>query len=491
MRYQSLRDFLESLERLGQLKRVAFPLDPHLEITEVCDRVLKQQGPALLFTHPKRSSIPLLANLFGTVERVALAMGRRSLEDLRELGAFLAFFKEPSPPKGWKNLWEQWPLYKQILNMPPQTVAPSYASCFTQVFEKSKVDLYQLPIQTCWPKDVAPLITWGLVITEDPLTHRYNLGVYRQQVLSRNKVIMRWLAHRGGALDYQKWRRQNPSTPFPIAIVIGADPATLLAAAMPIPDPLSEYAFAGLLRGHKTVLTTCHHHPLKIPAHAEIVLEGFLYPDEVAEEGPFGDHTGYYNEVETFPVMTVERLSMQANPIYHSTYTGKPPDEPSVLGVAFNEIFLPLIQKQFPEIVDFYLPPEGCSYRVALVAIKKEYPGHAKRIMFGVWSMLKQFLYTKWVIVTDADIPIRRWEEVVWALSTRVDPKRDILLIENTPIDYLDFASPYPGLGSKIGIDATQKYPGETHRTWGDPILSCPQIKAHIDTIWEQLGIFS
>jgi 4-hydroxy-3-polyprenylbenzoate decarboxylase len=434
--------------------------------------------------------MPLLANLFGTTLRVAKGMGHDSVDALREIGTFLAFLKEPRPPKGFKEALLQLPLYKQLLAMSPSNVSIKKAHCHQNQLRGKEIDLGQFPIQTCWPGDVGPLITWGLVVTQDPLQTRQNLGIYRQQVIGPNRVIMRWLAHRGGALDYAKWCKQFPGKPFPIAVVLGADPATILAAVTPIPDNLSEYAFAGLLRGHKTVLTPCVlHETLSVPAKAEIVLEGFIYPDDTAVEGPFGDHTGYYNEVERFPVMTIESVSMRDNPIYHSTYTGRPPDEPAVLGNAMNEIFVPVLQKQFPEIVDFYLPPEGCSYRMAIVTIKKEYPGHAKRVMMGVWSFLKQFLYTKFIIVTDDDINARNWEEVIWAITTRMDPKRDTLILENTPIDYLDFASPSSGLGSKMGLDATTKLPGETNREWGTPILHDPQVSARIDALWSQLGL--
>lgn len=438
MKYADLRDFIKLLEQKKQLKRIQLPIDPYLEITEICDRTLQQQGPALLFESPKNSKIPVLANLFGTPERVALGMGQDSLQSLRELGELLAFLKEPELPKGLKDAWDKLPIFKQVFNMSPKEV--SKGLCQQIIIEKDDVDLSQLPIQHCWPEDVAPLITWGLVITEGPLQTRTNLGIYRQQVIAKNKVIMRWLAHRGGALDYQAWQQQFPDKPFPIAVALGCDPATMLAAVTPIPDTLSEYAFAGLLRGCKTELVKCKTHHLKVPATAEIILEGFIYPGETALEGPYGDHTGYYNEQETFPVFTIERITMRDNPIYHSTYTGRPPDEPAILGVALNEVFIPLLQKQFPEIIDFYLPPEGCSYRLAIVSIRKQYPGHAKRVMMGVWSFLRQFMYTKFVIVTDADVNVRCWQDVIWAITTRMDPLRDTVLIDNTPIDYLDFA---------------------------------------------------
>lgn len=487
MYYQDLRDFIANLEQLGQLKRIGLEVNPDLEITEICDRTLRAGGPALLFEHPKEHPIPLLGNLFGTVQRVALAVGQESVTALREVGQLLAFLKEPDPPKGLKDIWEKWPLFKQVLNMPPKVV--NHAPCQDQVFAGTEVDLSRFPIQTCWPEDAGPLITWGLVITKGPHKSRQNLGIYRQQVLGKNKVIMRWLSHRGGALDYREWQQIRKNQPFPIAVAIGADPATMLAAVTPVPDSLSEYAFAGLLRGNRTEVTPCLTHDLQVPARAEIVLEGFIYPEETTAEGPFGDHTGYYNEVETFPVFTIERLTHRHNPIYHSTYTGRPPDEPAVLGVALNEVFVPILQKQFPEIVDFYLPPEGCSYRLAIISINKQYPGHAKRIMFGIWSFLRQFMYTKLVIITDADINIRDWQDVIWALTTRLDPARDTTIIDHTPIDYLDFASPVSGLGGKIGFDATHKWPGETQRTWGRPISMTAAVKDRIDKIWEQLGI--
>lgn len=487
MKYKDLRDFIQLLEQKNQLKRIQLPIDPYLEMTEICDRTLQQQGPALLFESPKNFTIPVLANLFGTPERVALGMGQPSLESLRELGKLLAFLKEPEPPKGLKDAWNKLPIFKQVFNMQPKEV--SKGECQQIVIEKDEVDLSKIPVQHCWPDDVAPLITWGLVITESPRQKRTNLGIYRQQVLTKNKVIMRWLAHRGGALDYQAWQQQFPDKPFPVAVALGCDPATMLAAVTPVPDTLSEYAFAGLLRGSKTELVSCKTHSLKVPATAEIVLEGYIYPGETALEGPYGDHTGYYNEQETFPVFTIERMTMRDNPIYHSTYTGRPPDEPAILGVALNEVFIPLLQKQFPEIIDFYLPPEGCSYRMAIVSIRKQYAGHAKRIMMGVWSFLRQFMYTKFVIVTDDDIDIRNWKDVIWAITTRMDPARDTVLMENTPIDYLDFASPISGLGSKMGLDATNKFPGETQREWGRPIQMNAAVKARVDTLWGELGI--
>ncbi len=487
MHYKDLRDFITQLEELGELKRVQIEIDPNLEMTEICDRVLRAQGPALLFENPKGYTIPVLGNLFGTPKRVALGMGQDSVTALREVGQLLAFLKEPDPPKGFKEAFEKLPLFKQVLNMPPKV--RSHAPCQDNVWVGEEVDLSRFPIQTCWPEDVGPLITWGLVITQGPHKSRQNLGIYRQQVIDKNKVIMRWLSHRGGALDYQDWQQVHPGEPFPIAVALGTDPATILGAVTPVPDSLSEYAFAGLLRGSRTEVTHCLTHKLQVPASAEIVLEGFIYPNETAPEGPFGDHTGYYNEVESFPIFTIERLTHRHQPIYHSTYTGRPPDEPAILGLALNEVFIPILQKQFPEIVDFYLPPEGCSYRMAIISINKQYPGHAKRIMFGIWSFLRQFMYTKFVIITDADINIRDWQDVIWAMTTRMDPVRDTSLIENTPIDYLDFASPVSGLGGKIGFDATNKWQGETQRQWGKPIRMNTAVKNKIDRIWDELGL--
>lgn len=469
MKYTDLRDFIRQLELLSEIKTIEETVSPELEMTIISDKVLRSDGPALLFEKPTGYDMPVLTNLFGTTKRVALAMGRDSASELREIGELLAYLKSPEPPKGFRDAFDKLPLLKQILRMSPKIVTS--APCQSMVFEGSEVDLTSLPIQRCWPGDVAPLITWGLVTTKGPNKPRQNMGIYRQQVLAKNKVIMRWLSHRGGALDYQSWLKHHPGKPFPVAVTLGADPATILAAVTPIPDTLSEYAFAGLLRGKKTELIKCLSHDLQVPASGEIILEGFIYPGETAKEGPFGDHTGYYNEVETFPVFTVERITMRPNPIYHSTYTGRPPDEPAILGVALNEVFVPLLQQQFPEIVDFYLPPEGCSYRMAVVTIKKQYAGHAKRVMMGVWSFLRQFMYTKFIIVCDDDVDARNWQDVIWAMTTRMDPARDTLLIENTPIDYLDFASPEAGLGSKMGMDATNKWPGETKREWGEPIV--------------------
>ena len=487
MKYHDLRDFVAQLETLGELKRVRVEIDTRFEMTEICDRVLRAGGPAILFENPKGQSIPVLANLFGTPRRVALGMGEESVSALREVGKLLAYLKEPEPPKGLKDAWDKLPILKQVMNMSPKV--SSSAPCQEVVWEDNDVDLSRLPIQHCWPGDVAPLITWGLTVTRGPTKTRQNLGIYRQQVIGRNKVIMRWLAHRGGALDFRDHCLANPGQPFPVAVALGADPATILAAVTPVPDSLSEYQFAGLLRGAKTELVKCMHADLQVPASAEIVLEGFIHPDETALEGPYGDHTGYYNEQSTFPVFTIERITMRRNPIYHSTYTGKPPDEPAMLGVALNEVFVPLLQKQFPEIVDFYLPPEGCSYRLATVSIRKQYPGHAKRVMFGIWSFLRQFMYTKFIIVVDDDVNIRDWKEVIWAMTTRVDAARDTLIAENTPIDYLDFASPVAGLGSKMGLDATNKWPGETSREWGSPIVMDAAVKSRIDALWGELGL--
>ncbi|MCC8995477.1 MAG: 4-hydroxy-3-polyprenylbenzoate decarboxylase [Nitrosomonas sp.] len=486
MQYKDLRDFIAQLESIGELKRVQVEVDPVLEMTEICDRLLKNQGPAVLFEHPKGYAIPVLGNLFGTPKRVALGMGQESVEALRQVGQLLAHLKEPDPPKGLKDAWDKLPMLKQVLNMTPKEL--SSAPCQEVILQGSEVDLSQLPIQTCWPGDVAPLITWGLTVTRGPNKTRQNLGIYRQQVIGPNKVIMRWLAHRGGALDFREFCLANPDKPYPVAVALGADPATILGAVTPVPDTLSEYQFAGLLRGAKTEVVKCVGNDLQVPASAEIVLEGVIHPGETALEGPYGDHTGYYNEQETFPVFTIDRITMRRNPIYHSTYTGKPPDEPAILGVALNEVFVPLLQKQFPEITDFYLPPEGCSYRMAVVSMKKQYAGHSKRVMFGVWSFLRQFMYTKFIIVTDDDINVRDWKEVIWAITTRVDPVRDTLLVENTPIDYLDFASPVSGLGGKMGLDATHKFPGETNREWGKPIVMDSEVKNRVSAMWDELG---
>ncbi|WP_295392974.1 4-hydroxy-3-polyprenylbenzoate decarboxylase [uncultured Thiodictyon sp.] len=487
MKYADLRDFIDQLEARGELKRVRLAVDPYLEITEICDRTLRAGGPALLFERPKGSRVPLLGNLFGTPQRVALGMGEESVTALREVGRLLAFLKEPEPPKGMREAWAALPIFKKVLDMAPKV--RRNAPCQEQVVAGEQVDLGRFPIQHCWPGDAARLITWGLVITRGPEKARQNLGIYRMQVLGRNRVIMRWLAHRGGALDFRDFQRAHPGQPFPVAVALGTDPATILAAVTPVPDSLSEYAFAGLLRGSRTEVAACLGSDLQVPARAEIVLEGHIYPDDLAPEGPFGDHTGYYNEVDRFPVFTIERITARAEPIYHSTYTGRPPDEPAILGVALNEVFVPILCKQFPEIVDFYLPPEGCSYRLAIVSMRKQYPGHAKRVMMGVWSFLRQFMYTKFVIVVDEDVNTRDWKDVIWAMTTRMDPVRDTVLIENTPIDYLDFASPVSGLGSKIGFDATNKWPGETTREWGQPIRMDEAVRERVDRIWADLGI--
>ena len=478
---------MAQLERAGELKRIAAEIDPVLEMTEICARTLKGGGPALLFENPRGHDMPVLANLFGTPERVALGMGADSVAALRQVGETLAALRQPDAPVGLRDAWEKLPVFRKLLQMAPKSVRE--APCHANVVEGEALDLGRLPVQTCWPGDAGPLITWGLVVTRGPGKPRQNLGIYRQQVLGRNRLIMRWLAHRGGALDFRDWQRARPGEPFPVAVALGADPATMLAAVTPIPDTLSEYAFAGLLRGSRTEVTRGPGSELDLPASAEIVLEGHIAPDDTAPEGPFGDHTGYYNEVERFPVFTVTRMSFRDRPIYHSTYTGRPPDEPAVLGAALNEVLVPLLTRQFPEIVDFYLPPEGCSYRLAVVSMAKQYPGHAKRVMFGVWSFLRQFMYTKFVIVTDEDINVRDWQDVVWAMTTRMDPARDTVIVENTPIDYLDFASPVAGLGGKLGFDATRKWPGETSRAWGEPIRMSNEIVARIDALWAELDI--
>jgi 4-hydroxy-3-polyprenylbenzoate decarboxylase len=489
MKYKDLRDFIASLEEQGELKRITTEVDPYLEMTEICDRTLRAEGPALLFENPKGYDTPVLANLFGTPKRVALGMGADSVASLRDIGHLLASLKEPEPPKGFKDALGKLPLYKQVLNMAPKLI--SKPPCQQYVMSDDEVDLSKLPIQTCWPEDAAPLITWPLVITRGPNKQRQNLGIYRQQVIGKNRLIMRWLSHRGGALDFRDWKIAHPGENFPVSVALGADPATILGAVTPVPDSLSEYAFAGLLRGSKTEVATCLTNDLQVPASAEYILEGHITPDDMADEGPFGDHTGYYNEVDSFPVFTVTRITHRKDPIYHSTYTGRPPDEPAVLGVALNEVFVPLLQKQFPEITDFYLPPEGCSYRMAVVTMKKQYPGHAKRVMMGVWSFLRQFMYTKFVIVTDDDVNARDWKDVIWAMTTRMDPARDTLLVENTPIDYLDFASPVSGLGSKMGMDATHKWEGETSREWGRTITMDASVKRRVDELWDELGILS
>jgi len=485
MKYKDLRDFIKQLEKQGELKRITVEVDPYLEMTEICDRTLKMGGPALLFENPKGANIPVLANLFGTPRRVAMGMGADSVTELRGIGELLAYLKEPEPPKGMKDAWEKFPVFKQVLNMAPKII--SSPPCQELVREGDEIDLGDYPIQTCWPEDAAPLITWPLVITKGPNKERQNLGIYRMQVIGKNKVIMRWLAHRGGALDFKEFQAAHPGKPFPVSVALGADPATILAAVTPVPDSLSEYAFAGLLRGSKTEVAKSLINDLQVPASAEIVLEGFIYPGEFAAEGPYGDHTGYYNEVADFPVFTIERITQRQAPIYHSTYTGRPPDEPAILGVALNEVFVPILQKQFPEIVDFYLPPEGCSYRMAVISMKKQYAGHAKRVMLGTWSFLRQFMYTKFVIVVDDDVDVRNWQDVIWAMTTRMDPARDLTILENTPIDYLDFASPVSGLGSKVGFDATNKWPGETNREWGRTIQMSPEVVKKVDEIWDSL----
>ena len=487
MKYKDLRDFIALLESKGELKRIHQEIDPYLEMTEICDRTLKAGGPALLFENPKGHTMPVLGNLFGTPDRVAMGMGRESVSELREVGEWLAYLKEPEPPKGFKELMEKVPIFKQVLNMPTKRLRK--APCQEIVLTGDDVDLSQIPIQHCWPGDVAPLITWGLTITQGPYKKRQNLGIYRQQVLSKNKLIMRWLSHRGGALDFKEFQELHPGENYPVSVALGADPATILGAVTPVPDSLSEYAFAGLLRGSRTEVVKSISNDLDVPASAEIILEGYIAPGEMAEEGPYGDHTGYYNETDSFPVFTVTHITMRKDAIYHSTYTGRPVDEPAVLGVALNEVFVPILQKQYPEIVDFYLPPEGCSYRMAIVTIKKQYPGHAKRVMLGVWSFLRQFMYTKFVIICDDDINARDWNDVIWAITTRMDPARDTTLIENTPIDYLDFASPVSGLGSKMGMDATNKWPGETDREWGVPIVMDEKVKQRVDDLWDELGI--
>ncbi len=506
MKYRDLRDFIARLETAGLLRRIGLPVSPRFEMTEICDRTLRAAGPALLFDRPQGQTIPVLANLFGTPQRVALGMGAADVSALRDVGELLASLKEPEAPRGMRDALGKVALLKSALwDMAPKEVRS--APCQEIIWEGDQADLSRLPIQTCWPGDAGPLITWGLVITRGPHKARQNLGIYRQQVIGHNKLIMRWLAHRGGALDFRDHALARPRQPFPIAVALGADPATILGAVTPVPDNLSEYQFAGLLRGGRTETVKCLGSDLRVPASAEIVLEGHLQPEpapahvpagapprpasdyELALEGPFGDHTGYYNERDWFPVFTVDRITMRRDPIYHSTYTGKPPDEPAILGVALNEVFVPILRRTFPEIVDFYLPPEGCSYRMAVVSMRKQYAGHAKRVMFGVWSFLRQFMYTKFIIVVDEDVDARDWKEVIWAITTRVDPTRDTVLVDNTPIDYLDFASPVSGLGSKMGIDATNKWAGETSREWGRPITMDAAVKARVDAIWNELGL--
>ena len=487
MNFTDFRDFLTYLEEQGELKRITYPVNPYLEMTEIADRVLRSQGPALLFENPVGYDMPVLCNLFGTAKRVAIGMGQEDTSQLRKIGELLAFLREPEPPKGIKQFFNVLPKYKQILNMPVKR--RSSAPCQELIFKNEEVDLTRLPIMHCWPDDVAPLLSWGLTITKGPYKERQNVGVYRLQLLGKNKLIMRWLSHRGGALDFAEWQQTHPNEKFPVSVAIGADPATILSAVTPVPDTLPEYAFAGLLRNSRTEVVKSLSNELDVPASAEIILEGYIDPNELAPEGPYGDHTGYYNEVEKFAVFTVTHLTRRKDAIYHSTYTGRPPDEPAVMGLALNEVFIPILQKQFPEIVDFYLPPEGCSYRIAIVTIKKQYPGHAKRVMMGVWSYLRQFMYTKFVIVCDDDINARDWKDVMWAISTRMDPHRDTTFIDNTPIDYLDFASPVSGLGSKMGLDATNKWQGETQREWGKIIKKDPKVVAYIDEIWDKLGL--
>ena len=514
MKYRDLRDFIQQLEARGELRRVSEPVSPHLEMTALGDAVLRAGGPALLFERPAGHDMPCLTNLFGTPTRVALGMGAASTDELRDVGRLLAALKEPEPVRGLKDAGKLLHMAKAVWDMKPAVLRK--APCQEVVRERDEVDLATLPVQTCWPEDVGPLITWGLVVTRGPQSvaqprARQNLGIYRQQVIGPRQVIMRWLAHRGGALDFRDFGRANPGQPFPMAVALGADPATILGAVTPVPDTLSEYQFAGLLRGSRTEVVDTGVGEgdlrLQVPASAEIVLEGHIPTAPAgfaghsergvalkerhgylhALEGPFGDHTGYYNEQEWFPVFEVGRLTHRRDAIYHSTYTGKPPDEPAVLGVALNEVFVPILQKQFPEITDFYLPPEGCSYRMAVIAIRKSYPGHAKRVMMGVWSFLRQFMYTKFIVVTDDDVNVRDWKEVVWAMTTRMDPVRDTTLVEHTPIDYLDFASPVSGLGGKMGLDATHKWPGETQREWGRPIRMDPQVNARMAPLLERL----
>lgn len=493
MSYSSLRDFMDLLEKEGKLVRVSEPVSTNLEMTEIQTRLLAEDGPAVLFENPvtetgEPASMPVLVNLFGTVDRVAMGMGRKPHE-LRAVGETLAFLRQPEPPEGIKEAMGMLPVLKTVMAMRPKTVRS--APCQEVVLTGDDVNLDDLPIQICWPGEPAPLITWPLVVTKGPGDEKsddYNLGIYRMQKLGRNKTIMRWLKHRGGAQHFQRWGKEK-AEPLPVAVVIGADPGTILAAVTPIPDNLSEYQFAGLLRGKKVELVDCKTIPLKVPATAEIVLEGYVSLDEYEDEGPYGDHTGYYNSVEKFPVFTITAITRRKKPIYLSTFTGRPPDEPSVLGEALNELFIPLIQQQFPEIVDFWLPPEGCSYRIAVISMKKAYPGHAKRIMMGAWSFLRQFMYTKFLIIVDDDINARDWKDVMWAVSTRMDPVRDITTIEGTPIDYLDFASPESGLGGKLAMDATNKMSPETKREWGEKIHMDREVVSKVNDMWEKLGL--
>jgi len=486
--YKSLREFIAALEIQGQLKRIQTVVDPALEMTELCYRSRKINGPALLFENPKGSNIPVLGNLFGTEKRVALGLGQQQVKDLRTIGETLAFLKTPALPTDFADALAKLPKFKKLAYVNPKITANP--PCQEHIMTANEVNLDNFPIQTCWPDDAGKLITYGLVVTKGPLKERQNIGIYRMQVIGKNKVIMRWLQHRGGALDFAEFKEANPGQRFPVVVAIGTDPATHLAAVTPIPDSISEYQFAGLIRGAKTELANCLLHPqLQVPATSEIILEGYVEPDEIALEGPFGDHTGYYNSQENYPVFTIESITHRHNPIYLTAYMGRPPyDEPSAMAAALNEMFVPLLQEQFPEIVDFYLPPEGCSYRMALVSIKKRYPGHAKRVMFGIWSFLRQFTYTKFIVVTDDDIDVRNWADVIWALTTRSDPARDTLLVENTPIDYLDFASPMASLGSKMGIDATHKLPAESQRKWGKTITMTDEVKKKVDFIWDEIG---
>ena len=487
MKYGDLRDFLRLLEAQGELKRISAPVSPVLEMTEICDRVLKRGGPALLFENPAGFDIPVLANLFGTPRRVALGMGQDSVESLREVGKLLAFLKEPDPPKGMRDAWDKLPIFKQVLNMAPKVLRS--APWQSNVLEGPDVDLERLPIQTCWPGDAGPLLTWGLVITRGPERARQNLGIYRQQLIGKNRLIMRWLSHRGGALDFRDWQLKHPGEPFPLAVALGADPATILGAVTPVPDTLSEYAFAGLLRGERTELVKCGHAELEAPAGAEIVLEGYLHPGDEAPEGPFGDHTGYYNAVEPFPVMRLSALTHRRDPLYLSTVTGRPPDEPSVIGEVFNRLTLPVIRAQIPEIHDLWLPPAAASYRIAVVSIHKRYPGQARRVMMALWGMLAQFSYTKLIVVVDADIDVRNWDDIAWALATRMDPARDTMIMEHTPMDYLDFASPEPGLAGKLGLDATTKIGAETRRDWGAVMELTPEDMAFAEALLARQGL--
>ena len=486
--YHSQREFLRFLERRGDLKRIQTPVSPAFEMTEICHRTIKAAGPALLFENPTEGNFPVVGNLYGTGKRVAAAIGLKNAGELREFGKQLAFLKSPVLPKNARDTISKLREFRRLAHVNPIEIEDP--ACQEVIIEKGDVDLSLLPIQTCWPDDAGKLITFGLVITQGPHKQRHNIGIYRQQVIGRNRLIMRWLHHRGGAIDFAEFKASYPGERFPVAVAIGADPATTLAAVTPLPDSLSEFEFAGLLRGAKTRIARCLSHDLIVPATSEIILEGFIEPDQMLDEGPFGDHTGYYNSVEKFPVFTVERITHRTEPVYQATYMGKPPeDEPSILSGCLNEMFIPLLQEQFPEIVDFYLPPEGCSYRVAVVSIKKAYKGHAQRIMFGIWSYLRQFTYTKMVIVTDDDIDVRSWQQVIWAMTTRMDPARDTTVVNNTPVDYLDFASPISGLGSKIGFDATTKWPGETDRQWGRPIEMSSDVKNRVDKLWAELGI--